>query len=92
MVRGIPQDRSLRKGRVMDPMLPSEIDIWNAAYAAAYARQCRDYHELRDGSEPVRGVNANWSVMIADFAVLALREYRKAHGPSVGVLLREGTG
>lgn len=65
-----------------DEMLPSEVAVWNAAYAATTLEQLRGF-----GVQSLRKDGVDWPVKVANAAVLALREYRKAHGDDVGVLI-----
>lgn len=79
------------KHNIADIMTAEEMDIWRAAYAAAFVADhnaSRKLHEEIGGvrypfDEATKKTSAERAVSIANIAVLKLREWRKS-APSAG--------
>lgn len=73
-------------------MTPQEKTIWNAAYAAAFARRFDGDRRAvgfdRAASFEGDGLcSSEFAVAVADLAVIALRRWRADENPVAGVLV-----
>lgn len=74
----------------MSKFTDRECRIWDAAYAAAFARGFNQYFgNLADFQNASGRINAEYAADIADLAVMRLREWQECEDPNTSHEIRE---
>jgi hypothetical protein len=67
-------------------MTPEEKELWQQAYAAAFANEFyRSFALYQDCDRTVESISAEFPATVADLAVVRLRQWRETEDPKMGL-------